>query len=74
MKIRNDKDWCEAMTMNDLNQMIAELGNNQRLFNQKKRTLEDVYLSGSDVQSDDDLDALVRPKPKRKKLPQQGLI
>ena len=70
LKIRNDKDWCEAMTMKDLNQMISELGNNQRLFNQKKRTLEEVYPSGSDADSGDDLEAMVRQKPKRKKLPQ----
>ena len=56
MKIRNDKDWSEAMTMQDLNQMITDYGNNQRLYNRKKRKFDDIYQSGSEgANSDDDL-------------------
>ena len=72
VKIRYDKDWKEAMTKDDLDTMIADFGNRQRLMadsSTRKRKLAEVYESGSESERRDDLEQLMRMEnPKKKRL------
>lgn len=61
LKVRYDKDWCEALSKQDLDSLIADYGNKQRLLadeSTRKRKLAQVYESGSDSAKIDDLEDL----------------
>ena len=81
VRVRYDKPWNEAMSKEDLDTLIADFGNKQRLFADqatRKRRLDEVYESGSDKGADggdsaDDLEQLLsmaKPKRGKKRLKQ----
>ena len=66
VKVRYDKNWSEAMSKEDLDGMIADYGNKQRLLADqatRKRKINEVFESGSEISDNgDDLDKLFQMK------------
>ena len=71
MRVRYDKPWDEAMSKQDLDTLISNYANKQRLVADsatRKRKLGDVYESGSGGSSDsDDLEKLLIMENRQKK-------